>query len=225
MRGDPNDGVWNEEAEIECSLNEEVLSRIRDELGGGSRSNPSSIRLSVADLLHVCDENERLTKQVAELQRSMTAMVEKSLPRRVRAFHEKFGHPVRHTPTVPSEEEVRFRIRLITEEYLEFLTACVDVELIGAKKFRSIIGDVPIKVNLVDAYDALLDLAYVIEGTHATFGTLAEPGMVEVQRSNMEKDPNGPDGKPVKGPGWKPPQIEKVLRDQGAVLPSGEAAE
>ena len=41
----------------------------------------------------------------------------------VKAFHRKFGFPVRECPVVPAEEEQVVRMALNVEEYEELLTA------------------------------------------------------------------------------------------------------
>lgn len=169
---------------------------------------------------------EQLQAQVTDLQRHSTETLEATLARRVRAFHERFGHPVEHTPRVPSEEQVRFRLRLIAEEFFELLRSALDVDgdqyfdayeegVRGAINGRYPYQLSPVKVDLVELADALADLSYVIEGTAATCGIDMRPIVAEVYASNMAKDPNGPDGKPTKPEGWSPPDIRRVLIEQG----------
>lgn len=185
--------------------------------------------------------------RVDELLRAASQREEASLARRVRAFHFKFGHPVRWTPAVPADEEARFRAALIAEEFLEFCAAVF--ETAGSRHARDaaqlvheMVKLAPIRVDLPEAYDALLDLAYVVEGTHAVFGTNAAPGLDEVHRANMTKDPvyvahkdafvagqepvSGdalaraaglldPTQKPQKPVDWRGPDVVGVLRAQG----------
>jgi predicted HAD superfamily Cof-like phosphohydrolase len=182
----------------------------------GSQKATSTVRIDERDLRRLLAERDQLREQNTQLQTRMSAMVEETLYRRVRAFHAKFGHPVRHTPQVPEENEVRFRLKLITEEFRELLQAAFgNGALAATAHLQEVVRKLPTEVLLPEFYDALLDLAYVIEGTHAVFGTRAEPGLAEVQRANMAKHPNGADGKPVKPADWEAPQIERVLAEQG----------
>lgn len=195
-------------------------------------------------------ERDALRVQVTELQAAMTKMADRTLARRVRAFHQKFGHPVRWTPTVPPDAEVRFRLALILEEFEELLLSTLadpedhewgDFDGIheaveaATAELRELIRLAPVGVDLPEAYDALLDLGWVVEGTHAVIGTNADPGFEEVGRANMDKDPvyvalkdgfhgsnveerserPDPTQKPRKPPGWRGPDIVGVLRAQG----------
>jgi len=155
-----------------------------------------------------------------------------TLPRFVQAFHTRFDQPVRTTPAVPPDAEVRFRLRLIAEEFFELLEAALDLNpdrsggLVAG--YRDAVDDIkaaidgpypyrrlPVKVDLPEFADAMTDLDYVVEGTRAYFGIDGHPILLEVQRANMAKDPKGPDGKPVKPEGWTPPDVEGCLRRQG----------
>ncbi len=186
------------------------------------------IQIEEDELRELLTERNHLRLQVSELQAQMTTMVETSQARRVRAFHAKFGHLVQSTPAVPAEELVRFRIRLVAEEFLELIDATFDNdgEISGHYSYAAqrdlirctlalIIQQFPIDVDMVDFADAMTDLDYVVEGTRATFGIDGAPAFSEVQRANMDKDPNGPDGKPIKPLGWRAPDIDLVLRRQG----------
>ena len=186
----------------------------------------TTISISRDELNEILTENVRLRAQVQELQEHSTAMVNAQLSRQVRAFHEKYGHPTRSTPCVPAADEVRFRLRLITEEFFELLTACEiwphldeEHEPDEIHAFEIIRDDISDDfagtVNLPEFVDALADLLYVIEGTAAAMGVNMAPILAEVQRANMAKEPNGPDAKPVKLPGWTPPDIAGVLVRQG----------
>lgn len=198
----------------------------------------STLAVSHDGLRHLLAENERLTKQVTELQAAATKQKDGSLYRMVRRFHEKFGHPVRHTPTEPTEEELRFRLSLVTEEYFELLSAALNIPEsathVIVDEMKATLRRASIRFDFEAFYDALLDLAYVIEGTHAVCGTKAEPGLSEVQRANMSKDPvyvaekdatharPDPKAKPRKPEGWVPPDIRAVLVAQGWTPPKEE---
>lgn len=180
------------------------------------------------ELAALLEERETSRKHITDLQARMSEMQEAQLSRRVRAFHAKFGHPTRTTPQVPPDDELRFRLKLIAEEFLELLNASLisdgDVTAIQ-KMLDSHIEHAPILVDFPAFIDALLDLAYVIEGAHAVAGVHADPAMAEVQRANMAKDAvyvQAKDGfhmgktiKPVKPSDWAPPDIVGVLLAQG----------
>jgi predicted HAD superfamily Cof-like phosphohydrolase len=167
----------------------------------------------------LCSERDRLAAQVDELQTRMTEMVESSLARQVRAFHARFGHPTVTTPSIPGVERVRFRMRLIGEEFCELLQALGvdprDVGVIRARTFEAVGRAELGGLDFPEAVDALADLDYVIEGTRAEFGVHGAPIAAEVHRANMSKGPNGPNGKPVKPPTWRGPDIVGELRKQG----------
>lgn len=164
-----------------------------------------------------------LNAQISDLQAIMSIMVESSLARTVREFHLKFGHPVRWTPEVPSADELRFRLRLVTEEFLEFLAAAgVALAEGDAYNLRASISDALLEPDFPALVDALGDLEYVIEGTRAVCGVDGKPIAAEIHRANLEKEPvldkDGkpePFTKPTKPEGWTPPDIEGCLTKQG----------
>lgn len=189
-----------------------------------------TVAVGLDDLRDLLSERAHLRKQVTELQAAATKTQESARGRRVRAFHLKFGHPVASSPCIPPEDRIRFRVKLVTEEYKEFLLAIFSSEedeswgvfetvheaiedaVEDLEEIRKLAA---INVDFVEAMDALEDLDYVVEGTRVEFGVDSEPLAAEVQRANMDKDPNGPDGKPVKPPTWTPPDILGCLRAQG----------
>jgi len=131
------------------------------------------------------------------------------MQQQVQAFHEANGAPVGTTPTPLAADRVDLRIGLIREELDEL------IEAVRA-------GD------LVETYDAALDILYVTFGLLVELGTDAQAGFDEVQASNMSK--LGDDGKPIlsdgtdgyplgkilKGPHYFRPDLRAVLRAQGA---------
>lgn len=115
-------------------------------------------------------------------------------------FHHAYGLPVR---TVPSAEavnaaEVALRQALIEEEVAELATAARDADVVGVA-------------------DALADIVYVAYGTAHVYGIDLDAVLDEVHASNMTK--LGADGRPVrradgkvlKGPDYRPPDIAAVL--------------
>lgn len=142
-------------------------------------------------------------------------------------FHRAMDVPVLEKPAVPPDERVRLRLNLIAEEFFELLEASLndtwrpreDLENIDEVKGRILwlIEDAPLRVNLPEFADALADLDYVIEGARLEFGIDGAPVAAEVHRANMTKT-TGPvreDGKRLKGPDFKPPDILSVLKKQG----------
>lgn len=152
-----------------------------------------------------------------------------TLREQVLEFHRVFEHPTADKPTIPAEQRVRFRLRLIAEEFFELVKATVRgsndglFDAIGDAEdaLQWAIDQGPVNVDLVELADAMADLDYVVEGTRLEYGIDGRPVAAEVHRSNMAK--LGPDGRPikradgktVKPPSWTPPDIEGVLRAQG----------
>lgn len=118
----------------------------------------------------------------------------------VEAFHRAFGLPVRPAPTAAlTAEEHALRQRLLDEEVEELRAAVAE-------------GDI------VEIADALADIVYIAFGTAHVYGIDLDAVLAEVHASNMTK--LGSDGRPVrrvdgkvlKGPGYRPPDVAGVLR-------------
>lgn len=140
-------------------------------------------------------------------------------------FHQAMGQPILPEPGIPYDARVRLRARLITEEFLETISAMFDVgegrplnpELRVLKKVAArLIESATVRVDLVELADGLADLDYVVEGTRLEFGIDGGPIAAEVHRSNMAKagGPVSPEGKRLKPPGWTPPDIAGCLESQ-----------
>jgi predicted HAD superfamily Cof-like phosphohydrolase len=124
--------------------------------------------------------------------------------------HAAFG-PASRRPTLPASGARELRARLLAEEFGEYRVAEAG-------------GD------LVAIADALADMAYVIYGTAHVDGLDLDTVIAEVHRANMSKladrdDEAGRpvlrDGKPAKGPSYRPPDVAAALAAPGCV---GEAA-
>lgn len=123
-------------------------------------------------------------------------------------FHQAFNLPVAYEPTVDVPPElVKLRADLLAEELSELNDAIERRDLQGIA-------------------DALADAAYVLFGTALTFGIDLDVALAEVHRANMSK--LGADGRPVlrgdgkvlKGPGYRPPNMELALGLDGLRLSS-----
>ena len=130
----------------------------------------------------------------------------------------------RDTPGIPSDATVRFRLRLIAEEFVELLDSVfgnqgIYVELESIQdSILAIINDRRIKVDFPEFIDALGDLDVVIEGARVACGVDGRPIARAIHAANMAKK-DGPkresDGKRLKPPGWTPADIVGELRKQG----------
>lgn len=166
---------------------------------GGRQDRPA-----VAEQLHLgldaglpppCRELQR-GRRVGSARRSPVAVS-------VDLFHRLFGLPSRRTPGTDGvpDELLRLRVDLIREEAEEFADAAAQRDLQAMA-------------------DALADLVYVTYGAAVTLGIDLDDVVAEVHESNLTK--LGPDGRPVmrgdgkvlKPPGYRPPDVERVLAEQ-----------
>lgn len=123
--------------------------------------------------------------------------------KRVEDFHTSFDLPVRQKPEVHDAlQESVLRYKLMREENEEYLDAAE-------------------RGDLIEVADALGDMLYILCGTILSHGLQEKIVEVfnEIHRSNMSKlDANGQpiyrsDGKVLKGPNYRPPNIAEVLTD------------
>ena len=119
----------------------------------------------------------------------------------VKIFHEAFRIKISNKPTLElSKDILKLRHSLMVEENNEYLKAVEER-------------------NLIEVADALGDMLYILCGTILTHGfqNLIEDIFDEIQSSNMSKlgDEGKPiyrnDGKVLKGPNYKKPNIKKFL--------------
>lgn len=112
-----------------------------------------------------------------------------------------FGQEVVEKPQWPHDQVKKLRLDLIQEELEELEDACE-------------------KGTLIDVADALTDILYVVYGAGHSFGIDLDKCFAEVHQSNMSKlDTNGKplynkEGKVIKGPRFKIPNLEKVLYER-----------
>ncbi len=124
----------------------------------------------------------------------------------VARFHEVTDAPDLKVPAFPVVERCQLRKDLVAEETKEMLKGLM-------------------RRDLVEVADGIVDAIYVLVGTALEFGLPMQALWDEVQRSNMAKaveQPDGTfkvvrraDGKILKPEGWTPPDIEGVLRAHG----------
>lgn len=116
-------------------------------------------------------------------------------------FHKAMGLEVGpKVPEVPSRKTVDLKMRILTEEYLELIDGVRDGSLTGVA-------------------DACADLIYVTVGLALAYGIDLRPVWREVHQANLAKagGPKRSDGKQLKGPNWRPPDIVGVLARQKAM--------
>lgn len=120
------------------------------------------------------------------------------IERDIREFREAFGLPINKKPTLLSPDDAELHFRLIDEEFMELIDAH------GA-------GDI------VEMFDGILDMIYVLGGLAVHMGLPLEEGWREVHSSNMSKlDENGEpiyreDGKVLKSENYFPPRLDVIL--------------
>lgn len=114
----------------------------------------------------------------------------------VAAFHAMIG------PAAPGVAQTSaWRRSMLAEEYREYEAAEDSRDLAGIA-------------------DALADIVYVAYGTAHCYGVDLDAVLGEVHASNMTKQPPArPGGKAIKGPGYRRPDIERILRNAGRSTP------
>lgn len=195
------------------------------------------LRVRTSDLAALLNENARLSARVDELLTNATKAVEErrawDVNRQVRAFFVMAEQKIGERPHVPDDTTVRFRLRLVAEEFVELLRATFDdskSRLAGVvsmepnliadveRTLKTIVNHAVIDVDLPELADACADLDYVNAGVRVSFGIDGAPIAKLVHDANMAKA-SGPrresDGKKMKPPGWQPPDIEGELQRQG----------
>lgn len=132
--------------------------------------------------------------------------------RQVAQFHRAYELPMRAAPTIDiGPAQTALRLALIEEEIQE-LRAAAEA------------GD------LIEIADALADIVYVAYGTAHVYGVDLDAVLTEVHESNMTK--LGADGRPVrradgkvlKGPSYRRPDVAKILGHRGFRSTGGEPA-
>ena len=112
-------------------------------------------------------------------------------------FHEAMNCHASPFPGVPDDNTVMLRWSLIVEELKE-LQKAMETE------------------DLPAVADAIGDAIYVLIGTALAYGIDLRPVWDAIQQANMAKK-DGPvreDGKRLKPPDWRPPDIKGILMKQ-----------
>lgn len=160
-----------------------------------------------AEILIALDDNSRYVLAIRDdsfswktgrLSRLLTSILSGSLwQRMVCEFHEKFGLSIEWKPTVPSEEIVNLRKKLVEEEFKELIQAIEEG-------------------NLAEIAKEACDLIYVVLGTMVSYGINLAPVFDAVHASNMLKVGGAKDasGKVLKPEGWKKPDIQAIIDSQ-----------
>lgn len=138
----------------------------------------------------------------------------------VSEFMRAASQPIPDEPGIPDEHTRLLRVKLIAQELRELAQAYgVRVVMDSNAPERDILvaHEGQYQPNLRDAYDATLDIQYVTVGNGIAMGLDLQPGWEEVQRSNMSKFIDGfkgPDGKWIKGPSYRPAQLQPIIDAQ-----------
>lgn len=144
----------------------------------------------------------------------------------VEAFMLRAKQEVPLSPTEPSKDVRGLRAALIFEEAMETIQDGLGVEvsfLLENGRLRYIDMENKFefsadnKFNLIETIDGCCDLAVVTSGTLSACGIPDIPFQREVNQNNLEKFLPGhtirEDGKIVKPPGHRPPDIRGVIRE------------
>ncbi|EFG07794.1 secreted protein [Streptomyces clavuligerus] len=124
----------------------------------------------------------------------------------VQQFHHAFGLDARRAPAEIPPELAAHRQDLLAEEFAE-------------------VSEVAVTGPLDHLAQELADVVYIAYGTALVHGIDLDEVLAEVHRANMSKlgpdhtPVRRPDGKVLKGPHYRAPDIASVLRAQGWTPP------
>ncbi len=143
---------------------------------------------------------------------------------RIEKFMQLAGQDTPETPVEPSEAIRILRAKLIIEEALETVKALgVDIQLArmslvdDEEDFTYSISKYPF--DMVEVADGCADISVVTTGCLLACGIKDKDLLEMVDNNNLDKFGEGhyirDDGKLVKPPGHTPPNIGKLLKEQG----------
>lgn len=139
----------------------------------------------------------------------------------VKEFCVAVGQPVPERPTMPSDELLQFRAKLICEEFAELMEAmgALQPELIKLRAACSLMissmKSRGLQLHRVAAES--VDLDYVVSGTRVSLGIDGAPVLAGIHAANMRKlgGPKCPTtGKQLKPKGWQPFDVESCIAEQ-----------
>lgn len=129
----------------------------------------------------------------------------------VESFMLRARQDVPVVPAVPDEEIRRLRAKLILEEALETIAA-LGFQLNHDGLLEQTTNAA---IDILEVIDGCCDIAVVTTGTLSAFGVPDLPFQREVNRNNLAKFKPGhswrEDGKLIKPPGHKPPNLAAIL--------------
>lgn len=136
---------------------------------------------------------------------------------RVEELMRRAGQELPMRPIIPSLAVRQLRANLILEEAMETLEGLGFTVKLNGNDFVAVPISEP---DIVKAVDGCADLSVVTIGTLSAFGVGADPILAAVDANNLEKFGPGSyrresDGKWMKPPGHKPPDIMGILIKQG----------
>jgi Phosphoribosyl-ATP pyrophosphohydrolase len=124
-------------------------------------------------------------------------------------FHEAAGVPIHHSPMLPDRKTMDTRVRLAWEEFDEHEEEVAQFEGQPTHTTKER------EQHIAHIARELADAVYVAYGTALVYGFDLDRVIAEVHRANMEKCKGGVKkdkrGKVMKPPGWKPPDVHRVL--------------
>ena len=143
--------------------------------------------------------------------------------KRVERFMRAAGQVVPDAPCIPMNSVCELRARLVLEEALETIDG-LGYEIIPNGDADHVhMGGLTLRrvkdPDIVKVVDGCADTSVVSIGTLSAFGVKDEHVLREVDRSNTAKTEGGvvrdQSGKVQKPKGWSPPNITRVLMEQG----------
>lgn len=179
----------------------------------------SSLLATLSELKQLREQRDNLQARCTTLLLEVRANDRQAM---VSQFHRMMNIPIAAKPSIPDGDSVRLRIRLITEEFFELLSATFHGDFKTEQNAVMLMVEAgELRIDFPELVDALGDLDYVIEGARLTFGVDGAGVMAVIQAANMAKagGERRPDGKILKPPGWTPPDIAGELVRQGWVKP------
>ena len=113
-------------------------------------------------------------------------------------LNKAYGHYIGKRPHIPPFEVVDLQSNLVKEEIQETFDAILEKDL-------------------PKIADGIIDSIVVLLGLAVVYGIDVGPIWEEVHKANMSKvdGPVREDGKRLKPSEWKPPDVEKILKEQG----------